>query len=107
MRIAGRKVKRKYQKIDYGLSGRISFFKIFLKFDYYFLLALVFRPPLDFRRPSLFSSTASVISSSPLSSALWLVSSSGSTGSKLGVDWGVVLAVGWRFSLSGLDMFRY
>jgi len=25
---------------------------------------------------------------------------------KLGVDCGVVLAVGWRFSLSGLDMLR-
>jgi hypothetical protein len=25
-------------------------------------------------------------------------------GSKLDVDWGLVLAVGWRFSLSGLDM---
>ncbi len=41
-----------------------------------------------------------------LSSVLWLAASlSGLMGSKLGVDRGAVLAVGWRFSLLGLDMF--
>jgi hypothetical protein len=81
--------------------GIIVYCSVFTDASDYFSLELGFRPPLDFCRPSLFSSTASVVS---VSSVLWLISSSGSMGSKLGVDCGVILAVGWRFSLSGLDM---